>query len=141
MPETTAKLGTGVGIKTILLAEDDLPLLQAMRDILELSGYDIISVSNGKDLVTTFASEKGRISLILSDNQMPEMTGIQAIPQLKEINPDVLIVICSANPGNEELVKLQQGGQIFGSISKPFDASCLEKMVEKALGRSANQEP
>ena len=94
-PDTTA---------TILLVEDDEPLLEFFSTILRREGYSVLSAVNG---VETLDIAKARpndpIHILFSDVAMPYMGGIQLVESLRETRPDIRVLLASGLPKKRSL--------------------------------------
>ena len=113
---------------TILLAEDEPPLLELLRKILHSAGYQVLIASNGEKALEIADQHKRNIDLLLSDVVMPEMSGVELAKALKSKGPEIRIILTSAYP---------QGTLIMDSdwhfIAKPFFPQRLLEEVRKVL--------
>lgn len=118
------------GIETILVAEDDTEMRQLITDILESGGYVVIGTENGESAVETYASRKYKIDLVILDMVMPKMGGSDAFRKLKEIDPDVQVLLSSGYTQNE------RGGLdagVAGFLAKPYRILELLETVRMVL--------
>ena len=69
-------------MQKILLVEDDAPLLDVMRYLLEAEGYEVCPAVNGKQALELFVSS--RPSLVISDIMMPEMNGYELLEAVRD---------------------------------------------------------
>ncbi|MGE5342820.1 MAG: ATP-binding protein [Candidatus Omnitrophota bacterium] len=79
----------------ILFIDDDPLLVDLGKDILERWGYRITPFTSSVEALNTFRSEYPTIDLVISDQTMPQMTGIQLIQQMREIKPEIPFILCS----------------------------------------------
>ncbi len=118
--------------KKIMIVEDDPVTVKLLRFLLEKSGYEVVSKSNGLAAVESVEDEMP--DLILMDVMMPEMDGIEATGKIKK-NPRVSgipIFFLSALGQEMEVIKgLQSGAE--GYLVKPFDSRSLLKQIEDKL--------
>jgi len=116
-----------------ILIIDDEPLIKNMAaNILKDIGYEIITADNGESGTNMFESRRSEISLILLDMIMPKMDGAETFRRLKEIDPNVKVLLSSGfsyEKGIGELINL--GAK--GFIQKPYRAYDLSKLVSDAL--------
>jgi len=119
----------------ILLAEDDTFLREAIRDMLDLLGYDrVFEVADGKEAILQYEAHAREIGLVLLDVDMPSMGGIETYGRLRELNPSLKIVFATgAWEQNPELVRHTAHG-ITGILSKPFQHSELKSLLDFYLG-------
>ncbi|NLJ31996.1 MAG: response regulator [Clostridiales bacterium] len=118
--------------KKIMLVDDAAFMRMMIKDTLHKNGYDeIVEAGNGEQAIAAYAAE--RPDLILMDITMPVMDGLEALKKLKELDPNVKVVMCSAM-GQETMVvdALKLGAKDF--IVKPFKPDRIMKTVNNILG-------
>ena len=123
------------GPKTrILVAEDHLDSREALRELLEAFGYEVIEAINGRQAVD--AAVKQRPNLILMDVMMPEMDGFEAIRLIRQTpqTTDVPIIAVTAMDGARELA-LHAGANDY--VRKPIEIRRLIGLVNGWLARDA----
>jgi CheY-like chemotaxis protein len=75
--------------KSILLAEDERPLRKLVLKILRAAGYNVIVAADGRDGLEKSRQFNGTIHLLLSDVEMPNMTGIELATQIQIVRPEI----------------------------------------------------
>lgn len=118
--------------KKILLAEDEILLLEIMKERLEANNYDVILAENGKE--GSFKAMTERPDLILVDLLMPEVDGFEMIKIIRS-NSDfqkIPIIAVSALGRQEDIDRAMQVGA-NDYVVKPFEASELLKKIEDYL--------
>jgi two-component system cell cycle sensor histidine kinase/response regulator CckA len=116
-------------LETILVVDDVDLVLNLVVLILQSADYNVLQASNG-DLALKLAAEyPGRIDLLLSDVQMPNMTGPKLGNEIKKTRPDMHVMLMSAFVGGNLLV-LNYG---WNFIEKPFVSAKLLEMVNDVL--------
>jgi two-component system chemotaxis response regulator CheY len=103
-----------------------------LKDILTKNGYDIIGeAENGVKAIEKYNELKPK--LVILDITMPEMNGIQAAKGIKQMDPNALIIMCSAM-GQQAMVieSIQAGARDF--IVKPFQSDRVLEAVQKVIG-------
>ena len=125
------------GNENILVADDDRDVLNFIRDILETHGYTVIPVNNALTAVDTFRNLSGRIHLVITDIIMPLMEGDELIRNLREIKPDIKIIVVSGY-GNEA-VQREKIADAF--IKKPFESIELLSAVRQLLDTGIRRSP
>lgn len=109
----------------ILLIEDQVELCQILKDTLSLYGFDVTYAHNGDDGYSLFTSLKPKIVII--DIMMPGSDGFSAVKQIRAINNDVPVIMLTAKPLTEDLVKaFDLGCNDF--IRKPF---AMEELIAR----------
>ena len=115
----------------ILIVDDAAFMRMMIKDILTKNGYDV--VGEAADGVQALEKYKEFIpDLVTMDITMPEMDGITALKEIKKINPNVKVIMCSAM-GQQAMVidAIQAGARDF--IVKPFQADRVLEAISKAL--------
>lgn len=118
--------------KGILLVDDAAFMRMMLKDILEKNGYEVVGeAENGVKAVEKYKELSP--DLVIMDITMPEMDGIAAVKEIKKINSDATIVMCSAM-GQQAMVieAIQSGAKDF--IVKPFQADRIIEAVKKVIG-------
>ncbi len=120
---------------TILIAEDEESVLLVAKIMLENLGYTIITAIDGRDALQKYKSSMEKIDLVLMDLTMPHMDGVQASNALREITPDLKIIISSGY--NElEVVERFNDHKPAGFIQKPFRLEDLANLVKSVMEES-----
>jgi two-component system, chemotaxis family, chemotaxis protein CheY len=116
-----------------IMVVDDAAFLRAMlKDILIKAGHEVVfEAANGKEAVDRYRTYQP--DLVTMDITMPVMEGIQAVKEIRKLDPKANIVMCSAM-GQTNLVieAIQSGANDF--IIKPFQANRVLEAVDKAIG-------
>jgi PAS domain S-box-containing protein len=121
------------GTETILVVEDEVPLLKLMHHILESHGYKVLDSTNGKEALAMWENHKKRIDLVLTDLILPDgMAGTELAKILQAAEPRIKVLYTSGyNP--ERLAKEFPPGTQVNLVQKPFHARKLAEMVYETL--------
>jgi len=128
LPATTEKTPAGNSDKTILFADDDGPLRKFISALLTRSGYNLIVAGDGREALQKAREHVGKIHLLLSDVEMPEMTGIELAIQLNQERPDTKILLISGLATG--MLVLNNGWQF---LPKPFMSDMLRDRIRDFL--------
>ncbi len=121
---------------TVLLIDDDVIVLQVVRQLLETLDYRVLTASNGRDALHVVETYEDEIDIAMLDLGMPVMNGHEVFPLLRERRPEMKILICSGYAANGPAKELLEQGAA-GFVPKPFDLETLSNALEDALnGRS-----
>lgn len=120
------------GHETILVVDDEELVLGLARTILERHGYAVLTAYDGLDALDVFQANADRVDAIVLDLNMPRMTGLEAIPRMREIRPDVPIIISSGYRADAEARSAIESGAA-GVVQKPYSPSVMALAVRKAL--------
>ena len=121
--------------KSILIVDDEINLLRSMAFTLKRNGYKITTATNGKeafDLIVEFDRNKKSFDLIITDMQLPGLTGKQLIDELNFIKISVPILVITGHGDKNMVVELLNKG-CRGYLDKPFNSDELLKQVLKIL--------
>ncbi len=124
--------------KRILLAEDNPYSRETIRFILKNAGYDIIAVQDGGEALNTIDTVDNAdefFHLLITDIQMPGVSGIELIDRLLERKIHLPILVITAFGDKEMLIQLMRKG-CDNFIEKPFEPDDLLKQVEVVLARN-----
>ncbi|ARA94189.1 response regulator [Rhodothermaceae bacterium RA] len=117
----------------ILWADDEIDLLRPHILFLESKGYDVTSATNGPDAVEQV--RQGHFEVVLLDEQMPGMGGLETLAEIKRIAPDVPVVMVTKSE-EEHLMEEALGGQISDYLTKPVNPSQILLTCKRLLERS-----
>ena len=128
MPRAAKKAAKAVKAANILVIDDDLPDLRAMKVALEADGYSVFASSNGRQALEIVG--KVKFAAILIDIRMPEISGYELLRLLKErMNGGPRIIFVSIVPKAD----VDMGGA-DGFVQKPFSAKGISFEVRRVLG-------
>jgi len=120
------------GTETVLLVDDEELILDVGRDLLEAMGYKVLTAKNGKDTIEIYRKNYKDIDIVILDMIMPNMGGGEAYDRMKEINPDIKVLLSSGYSIDGEASEiLERGCNEF--IQKPFDIKELSKKIREVL--------
>ena len=120
------------GHERILLVDDQEIVVSVMKRLLQRNGYEVTTSSSGVESLETFRAQPGNYDLVITDQIMPEMTGLKLAGELLNIRPDLPIILMSgfAEDVSGDSVKTR-GIKEF--ILKPISADDLSKAVRRAM--------
>ena len=119
--------------RTILVADDDRSIRTVLSQALTRSGYQVRSTSSAAMLWRWV--EDGEGDLVITDVVMPDENGLDLIPRIRKLRPDLRIVVISAQSTFATALKAAQRGA-FEYLPKPFDLNELLAVVGRALAAS-----
>jgi PAS domain S-box-containing protein len=120
------------GKETLLLVEDEAPVRNSVRRLLEYHGYTVIEATNGADALRIYESNEGGIDLVLTDLVMPEMGGNELVERLRARRPELRVVFMS---GYADWIVTGNGSPRTGTgfVEKPFTVDTLMRQVREVL--------
>ncbi|MQA66553.1 MAG: nitrogen regulation protein NR(I) [Alphaproteobacteria bacterium] len=117
---------------TVLVADDDSAIRTVVSHALTRNGYSVRATSNAATLWSWVADGEG--DLVITDVVLPDENGLDLLPRIRKIRPDLRIVVMSAQNTLLTAVKATQRGA-FEYLPKPFDLNELVGVVKKALSQ------
>lgn len=115
-----------------LVIDDDVSTLDLMRFQLESEGFQVITAENGKKGLD-FIKEK-EFDIILTDLNLPDVSGIEMVKQSKEILPETEIIMVTGDGSTEKAVEATKAGAFY-YVEKPVDFDELLVLIGKAIER------
>lgn len=119
--------------KCILLVDDDHSLRYITSQILKRQGYQVLEASDGMNGLKLFESNQSKISMVISDFEMPILNGAQMITFILTIKPDLPFIIISAR-NDIDFISYGLKNEEVISIKKPFLMDNLLKSISECLG-------
>lgn len=126
--DTEILMGEGL----ILVADDEKIMRKIARFVLKECGYNVITVENGKQCVQEFKKRRKEIRAVLLDMAMPEMSGKEAYFLMKQMEPNVKVLLASGSRKDSRIDDVLQSG-CGGFIQKPFTMSKLSIALHQII--------
>lgn len=122
--------------KTILFVDDESSIRRLGQTILERNGFMVFQAKDGSEALEIFKREKSRIDLVVLDLTMPNRSGEEVLRALRDLDPDVKIIISSGHHTDGSLPLLQDMGA-DGFVPKPYLPSDLLRTIRSILDRAS----
>jgi CheY-like chemotaxis protein len=132
-PVAVLQHGTG----TILVVDDEAQIVKVCSRLLQKFGYEVLTAPGGKQAIELVRRFGTKISLVLLDMTMPEMSGRQTYETLQKIMPGIKVLLSSGRSIEGQAQELLDSG-CDGFIQKPFDAVALSAKVQEILKRAGD---
>ncbi|WP_028316855.1 response regulator [Desulfatibacillum aliphaticivorans] len=116
----------------ILIVDDEPQVLKVMKRMLEFSGYTVTAMENSVEALQTFGEAPDSFNAVFTDMCMPQMNGDVLSSRMKEIRPDIPIILCT---GYSELFseeKAREAG-LAGYLQKPIYHKQMVETLRQAL--------
>jgi response regulator RpfG family c-di-GMP phosphodiesterase len=118
---------------TILLVDDEVSITKSLRRVLRKEGYTVITAGSGREGLEALRDSKEKVSLIISDQRMPGMTGIQFLGKIKKILPNAVRFLLTGYTDLEIILDAIKKDKIHQYLTKPWNDSDLLKEVRQGL--------
>ena len=124
------------GNEHILLVDDEPMLVDSAKESLEFYGYRVTATTSAKDALKLFQSEPNCYDIIVTDQTMPELTGVHLAKKVMAVRPRIPVIICT---GHSAVINADTALAlgIKSLLMKPLDSEKLAAEVRKALDESA----
>ena len=116
----------------LLWADDEMELLRAHLMFLEKKGYEVVTVTNGTDAIEE--CRKRTFDLVMLDEMMPGLSGLETLQRIKEITPQVPVVMVTKSE-EEDIMNQAIGQQIADYLIKPVNPNQILLTLKKNIHR------
>lgn len=117
--------------RTILLVDDEENILAAMRRVLRREGYRILTANGGSEGLELLATTP--VDVIVSDQRMPNMTGVEFLRQAKALYPDTVRIVLSGYTELQSITDAINEGAIYKFLTKPWDDELIRANIAEAF--------
>ena len=124
--------GVPRGDEVILFVDDDEEIISVGRKILASLGYTVFVADGGQAAIDLFLDQGKRIDLVILDYVMPGMGGREVFDALKQIQPDVKVLLSSGYSSTDQVAALIDKG-CRGFIQKPYDTVKMSRIIRTIL--------
>lgn len=121
-PETT---------RTLLLVDDEQNIVSALKRLVRRDGYEILTANSGFEALEIL--EKHAVDVIISDQRMPGMTGVEFLSKVKELHPDTIRLMLSGYTELNSVTDAINEGAVFRFLTKPWDDDKLRASIKEAF--------
>jgi two-component system nitrogen regulation response regulator GlnG len=118
---------------TVLVIDDDNDLRYSLKRVLSTRQYEVLEAASGEEGLKM--AEKHSPNVILLDNRMGGMSGMEALQHLRGINPNAMIILMTAYGTTQTTIEAMKFGA-FDYIMKPFDLKKILALTESAMAAS-----
>src|SRR5919112_2787186 len=119
-----------MSLAKILWVDDEIDSLQSQKMFLENKGYDVHTLTNGFDAIDFI--KENIIDVVLIDESMPGITGLETLAKIKEINSQIPVVLITKNE-TENLMNEAIGSQISDYLIKPVNPNQVWLSLKKII--------
>ena len=119
--------------KTILVIDDEYMITDYLSELLKAEGYNVISFNNSVKGLKYFKDNNYEIDIIITDQTMPELTGVELAKNISQSNFKIPIILCSGYTDLTRDDTLNADSGVHAFINKPFDDEILLQHVSRLL--------
>jgi signal transduction histidine kinase/ActR/RegA family two-component response regulator len=136
--ETPAPLAENLtGRERILIVDDEPDLVDALTMGLERLGYETVGVTDSADALEAFRESPDAWDVVITDQVMPGMRGVELLQQMKAMRPDVKIILCTGYSDNLDEASARTSGADAFHL-KPVDAIVIAPILRRLMDGAAS---
>jgi two-component system, cell cycle sensor histidine kinase and response regulator CckA len=120
------------GTETVLLVDDEHRIVELEKQMIESLGYTVIPRTSSIEALAAFRHNPAKFDIVITDQTMPNMNGIEFAKNILSIRPDIPVIICTGFSEKVTMEKIDAMG-IKGILTKPIPKSELAVVVRRAL--------
>lgn len=117
--------------RTLLLVDDEENILGALKRMLRREGYKIVTAASAAEGLQRLAEHE--VDVIVSDQRMPGMTGVEFLRRAKELYPDTVRMVLSGYTELQSIIDAVNEGSIYKFLTKPWDDERLRAHIAEAF--------
>ena len=125
---------TPTGTERILFIDDEEALVEMGEDVLAELGYEVTSRMSSREALALFAADPSRFDLVITDQTMPEMTGVELAKETLTLRPDMPIIMCTGFSYAVDAGTAKAAG-IKAFAMKPLTKREIARTIRKVLDR------
>jgi CheY-like chemotaxis protein len=126
------------GKEHILLIDDEEMLVELGQTMLERLGYQVTARTNSLDALSTFQNQPNVFDMVITDQTMPVMTGIELARRIMQIQPEISIILCTGYSNNAIKEKAKSMG-IKAFAMKPLALESLAELIRNIFDEPTNK--
>lgn len=119
--------------RTLLLVDDETNIVSALKRLLRRDNYTILTANSGAEGLEVLAHHA--VDVIVSDQRMPGMTGVEFLGRAKELYPDTVRIVLSGYTELQSVTDAVNQGAAYKFLTKPWDDTQLRGHIEEAFRR------
>jgi signal transduction histidine kinase/ActR/RegA family two-component response regulator len=127
-----AEMERCLGHGAILLADDEEPVRELGLKFIERLGYRAVAAVDGIDAVEKYRQNQADIRCVLMDLTMPQCDGHEALLELRKLNPEVKVILCSGYIKEDVMSRFEDWG-LAGFLQKPYGFEAMAVQVQATL--------
>jgi PAS domain S-box-containing protein len=125
------------GSEQILLVDDDPQVAELVKKMLLSHGYTVFLMTDSQDASMFFSENADHIDLVITDQTMPKLTGLELCAEVKKVSPDMPIILCTGYSSKVDVFAIEEF-HVSALLLKPFDVDALLQTVRRVLDKFHN---
>jgi len=119
----------------ILVVDDEEAILETMTFTFE-DDYEVLTSSSARDALALLERE-GQVAVVISDQRMPEMTGVEFLARVFALHPTTVRIILTGFADMDAIIRAINDGHVYAYITKPWEPDQLKQVVRRAVEHHA----
>lgn len=119
---------------TILCVDDEIDNVEALERLFRRK-YSVLKATSAKEALVLLDQHPGPVALIITDQRMPEMTGVEFLEKTLTSHPETMRILLTGYTDLDSIIMAVNQGQIFRYLTKPWDPTDLTNTVDRAIER------
>jgi two-component system cell cycle sensor histidine kinase/response regulator CckA len=124
------------GSENVIIVDDEEALTMMLEEMLSALGYKVVAFNKSSDALQYIQSNSHAVDLLITDQTMPKLTGLDLVEKARECKANLPVVLCSGY-GDQELISRARRAQVRFA-PKPVSMRELSSMIRTSLGAAAN---
>lgn len=117
---------------SILCVDDEVDNVDALERLFRRK-YNVLKATSGQEALSLLANH--RVSVIISDQRMPQMTGVEFLAESIKTHPDTIRILLTGYTDIDSVISAINSGHIYRYVTKPWDPVDLANAIDKAVER------
>ncbi|OIQ87427.1 cyclic di-GMP phosphodiesterase Gmr [mine drainage metagenome] len=117
--------------RTLLLVDDEVNIATSLKRLLRSDGYRVLTATSGKEGLELLAVNQ--VGVIVSDQRMPEMTGVEFLRRVKGLYPETVRIVLSGYTELQSITDAINEGAIYKFLTKPWEDEQLREHIREAF--------
>jgi CheY-like chemotaxis protein len=115
----------------ILIVDDEEAILETMAFTFE-DDYEVLTATNAREALAVL-DERAPVAAVVTDQRMPEMTGVEFLAMVYERHPNTTRIILTGYADGEAMVRAINEGHVYAYVTKPWEPEELKQLVQRAV--------
>ncbi len=117
---------------TVLCVDDEMDNVEALERLFRRK-YQVLKATSGREALKLLGLHK--VSLIISDQRMPQMTGVEFLAQSQKLQPEAVKILLTGYTDIDSVIAAINSGQVYRYVTKPWDPTDLSTAVDRGVER------
>lgn len=139
-PEDQEALPVAGGKECLLLVDDEEILVELNKQRLSRLGYEVVATTSSLDALNIFRKEPDKFALVITDQTMPDLTGMDLAAELSKVKTNIPIILCTGNSDSVSLEEVREAG-IKALLLKPVAKREMAEAIRRVLDAKSPRKP